>query len=185
MSQDPAEDRSTDASPPSDKALEHARHFLAEAREELSRAESKAAVLLAAQGVVVGALLAALMTRRWTPFELRDGVVEWTWWLGIVCLVFAVVCLAAAVWPKIGSSDSAKRRPAFFGDFARFEDAQKLAAALRMRDEADALERAANQVLLVSRIVRRKYRFIRASMVLLGTAAALCLGSVLVNALLP
>jgi hypothetical protein len=124
------------------------------------------------------------MTGRWSPFELRNCV-EWAWWLGALCLVAAAACLAAAVWPKTNTGVPAERRPAFFGDFARFRNARELSAALRVENHADGLERAADQLLLISGIVRRKYRFVKGAMILFGLATALCLGAALMNALLP
>lgn len=57
---------------------EYARDLLDDTQEELVRADSKAALILAAAGVAFGALLAGLLSRDWEPFAL-DNRVEWAW----------------------------------------------------------------------------------------------------------
>lgn len=56
--------------------LKLAMQILGEAREELARADGKAGLLLAAAGVVVGALLAGLLAKDWDPTSLHDRI-EW------------------------------------------------------------------------------------------------------------
>ncbi len=170
---------------PDGEALDHARGLLAETREELSRAEGKAALLLAAIGVAVGALLAALMEGKWTPFEIRNCL-EWAWWLGALSLAASATHLALAVFPKTGADGATGGgTPAFFGDFARFETPGELGDALRDRNRSDAYARTTSQLLVVSGIVLRKYKLVKRAIVLLGIAAALCLGAALLDAALP
>lgn len=169
---------------PDEEALAHARGLLAETREELARAEGKSALLLAAIGVAVGALLAALMEGKWTPFDLRDGL-ERAWWLGAACLAASAACLAVAVWPKTGADRTDDRAPSFFGDFARFEDAKALGDTLRSRDRSGVYDRTMEQLFAVSGIVRRKYRLVKWAIALVGAAAVLCLGTALLDAVLP
>ena len=45
---------------------------LADAREELDRADRKAQILFASAGVAIGALLAGLLAGNWSPFELAS-----------------------------------------------------------------------------------------------------------------
>ena len=169
---------------PDGETLDHARGLLAETREELTRAEGKSAVLLAAIGVAVGALLAALMEGKWAPFDLRNGL-EWAWWLGAACLAASAACLAAAVWPKTGSDGSDDRAPAFFGDFTRFRTPEALGDALRSRGRSEAYARTTEQLVAVGRIVRRKYRLVKWAVALVGAAAVLCLGTAILDAVLP
>src|SRR5262245_8921031 len=71
-----------DPSAPGEDRTTYLVDLLKEAREELARADSKAALLLAATGVAVGALLAGLIGGKWMPFSL-DNRVEWLWWFGV------------------------------------------------------------------------------------------------------
>src|ERR1035441_6347411 len=74
--------------------------LLADTREELTRADSKAALTLAATGVVIGALLAGLFGGKWTPFDLNSKI-QWLWWLGVGSAALGVFSIAAAVYPRI------------------------------------------------------------------------------------
>ena len=74
--------------------------LLADTREELTRVDSKAALLLAASGVIIGALLAGFFGGRWTPFDLSSKV-QWLWWLGAASAAFGLFSIAAAVYPNI------------------------------------------------------------------------------------
>ena len=65
---------------------------LADAREELDRADRKAQILFASAGVAIGALLAGLLAGNWSPFEL-DNAVEWLWWAGVTFAAAAISCL--------------------------------------------------------------------------------------------
>ena len=67
------------------QVLEYGIALLDATREELVRADSKAALLLAGAGVGVSALLNGLMSGRWTPTVL-DNRVEWLWARNCECV---------------------------------------------------------------------------------------------------
>lgn len=169
---------------PDEETLEHVGGILSETREELARAEGKAALLLAAIGVVTGALLAALMGDRWSPFDIRNSM-EWAWWLGALCLAGSIGHLTAAIFPRTKADRPADQPPSYFADFAGYETPRKLGEALRYRDRSEAYDRAAGQLHAVSKIVLRKYELVKRAIVLLSAAAGLCLGAALLDALLP
>jgi hypothetical protein len=50
-----------------DEIESYAAQLLAETREEVARADSKAEILFAAFGIVVAAVLGGLVTRGWSP----------------------------------------------------------------------------------------------------------------------
>ncbi len=154
-----------------------------ETREELARADGKAALLLAAIGVAVGALLSSFMGGDWTPFSLHNGI-EWMWWLGVICLATSIVCLSIAVWPATSTREqNCNSAPAFYSDFASFENAASLRKALEDH-RLDEFDRDTSQLHAVSKIVARKYRMIRWGIACTGLAALLCIGTPLANVFL-
>lgn len=79
---EPAHDE--DQPPPlSLDAGEHelAKVLLAESREELTRADGKASLLLAALGIGLSAILGAVLAGNWAPFVLASPW-EAIWWTG-------------------------------------------------------------------------------------------------------
>lgn len=172
------------ASEPDQEAVDHVSGILSETREELARAEGKAALLLAAIGVATGALLAALMGDKWTPFDIRNGL-EWLWWGGALALAASVVLLATAIFPRTKVDRPKDQPPSYFADFAGFDTPAALGEALRPQDRSDAYERVAQQLYAVSEIVLRKYELLKSAIVLLGVAAVLCLGVALLDAIAP
>jgi hypothetical protein len=153
--------------------------LLADTREELTRVDSKAALLLAASGVIIGALLAGLFGGRWTPFDLNKRV-EWIWWLGVASAALGVFSIAAAVYPRIR-----RRRaphpgvPAYYGDVAAYEniDAFRLAIEKAPRSR----ERLIDQTFVLSGIVQRKYVLLRRGLRFLLLAILACTAAVMIN----
>ncbi|WP_087874172.1 Pycsar system effector family protein [Arthrobacter globiformis] len=159
--------------------LKLATQILSEAREELARADGKAGLLLAAAGVVVGALLAGLLAKDWDPTSLQDCI-EWLWWTGTAAGLAGLVSLGCAVWPR--TKYRKQRHPktlSFFGDvigmsMSELEENLEVTAAKPGRATLDQLKQ-------VSRIVDQKYRWIQRGMFSLALASAACLVSVLGN----
>ena len=169
---------------PDEETLEHVNGILSETRDELARAEGKAALLLAAIGVASGALLAALMGDKWSPFDLRNCI-EWAWWIGAVCLVASAAHLAWVVFPRTKAEKPGDQAPSYFADFAGYKTPKALGEALRYRNRSEAYDRATQQLHVVSKIVLRKYELVKRAIVLLGIAAVLCLGTALLDATVP
>ncbi|MFI6899698.1 Pycsar system effector family protein [Nonomuraea sp. NPDC050394] len=145
--------------PPQDhdkQARIHGVQLLAEAREELNRADTKAQVLLGVAGLGIGAVAGGLLAGSWSPLKLHVGL-QWLWWVGAVCALGALCCLAGAVYPRI-----TKRALGigYFGDLGRYGSAAEIADALRSRISGDLTE-LADQIFAVSVIVIRKYLLIR------------------------
>ncbi len=184
VSREQEEPEGAELGEPDEETLEYLGGVLSETREELARADGKAALLLAAIGVATGALLAALMGGKWSPFDVRNGM-EWAWWLGALSLAASAAHLALAIFPRTASTRTGDDAPSFFGDFAGYGSPAELGVALRYRDRSEAYDRAAQQLFAVSTIVKRKYELVQRAIVLLGIAAVLCLGTALLHALLP
>jgi MFS family permease len=156
--------------------------LLKETREELTRADSKAALLLAATGVAAGALLAGLLGGRWTPFSL-DNRVEWIWWIGVCAAGAGIVSIAAAVYPRIRRRQAPDpQAPAFFADVAAYDTIEAFRRAVAQAFDPES--RLIDQTYLLSRTVQTKYVFLRRGLRLLLLAILACAGAVGMNALL-
>ncbi|MEU1731556.1 Pycsar system effector family protein [Streptosporangium sp. NPDC020145] len=159
-------------SDPETRARAHGSRMLAEAREELNRADAKAQVLLGVAGVGIGAVAGGLLAGNWSPLRLHTAL-QWLWWAGAGCALAALFCLAKAVYPRI------TRRPlgiTYFGDVRRYRSAEEIAKALRDRTDGDLIE-LAEQIRAVSVIVLRKYLLIRWGFWLLLASVGATVGS--------
>lgn len=154
----------------------HGVQLFAEAREELNRADTKAQVLLGVAGLGIGAVAGGLLAGNWSPLKLHAGL-QWLWWVGAVCALAALVCLASAVYPRI-----TKRALgiAYFGDIRRYGSAVEIANALRNHDNDD-LTGLAEQIRAVSVIVTRKYLLIRWGFWLLLISIGSTVGSAVIQ----
>jgi hypothetical protein len=159
---------------------ELAKTLLAESREELTRADGKASLLLAALGIGISAILAAILAGDWTPFKLEQPH-QGAWWVGAGFAGAAFLCLCAAVYPKVKHRNTAKG-VTYFGDVAALKSVDELRAALKC-SETDPAERSVTQLHVVARLVGRKYRYIRLGLITLGIAAAVMLSAVLAERL--
>jgi hypothetical protein len=165
--------RGPDTSPPpspTERRVEEA--MLTEARDDISYADHKASMVLAALGIGFSALLGGLFASDWRPTDL----VSWgevAWWIGGACAIASVIFAGLAVWPRVGSktpSDDVY----YWGDVRRFASVKALTEHL---DEApvDVIARTRNQLWVISGIVVLKYQMIRRAMALGLSAIALFL----------
>lgn len=164
-----------------DEALGIGRQVLTEAREELARADNKAALLLAAIGVVAGALLAALLAQSWSPAVLSDTI-EWLWWVGVIAVLAAIGALASAVYPRTTYRGAKSSFISFFGDVVATTDGE-----LEGKLEATAAKPRKvliDQLIAISHIVDQKYRRIQFALWALVVGGVACLVSVLINLVL-
>src|SRR5687768_12008653 len=101
----------------SEEASRLAEQILAESREELTRADAKASLLLAAIAIGVSAIAGAILQGAWTPYELRSPW-EALWWGGALLAGGALVAFALAIWPKLKHKSGGG--VTYFGDVVRF-----------------------------------------------------------------
>ncbi len=111
------------------------RQLLAETREELHRADGKAAMLFAIFGISFGAVLAGLIAGDWSPRDLAAGA-QVVWWLGAVAAVAALVALSAAVWPRL-DSNHASGRVTYFAHVTGYRTRVALREAIERQASAD------------------------------------------------
>jgi len=159
-----------EAAPPADALQTFCDDLLSDTRAELTRADTKAQLLLAAVGVAAGALLGGLISAKWDPTTL-DNRVEWLWWAGVAAAACGVAALGAAVYPRIRARrvHQASTVISYFGDVVTHSDPAGLRTALETSAVIPSV-RAVDQLIQVSRIVVAKYRLIRAGMWLLAAA---------------
>ncbi|WP_423265231.1 Pycsar system effector family protein [Frondihabitans sp. 4ASC-45] len=151
--------------------------LLSEAREELGRADNKASILLAASGVVVGALIAAVLAGSWSPSDLST-LTAWIWWLACGFLAAGIACFGSAIYPRTTRPAKLPDFVAYFGDVVVFEHRADLEQALSRTTDTPG-SRNLDQLELISKIVSKKYLFLRRAL-LSFTFGALLLGAVAV-----
>jgi MFS family permease len=165
-----------------DQTASYLADLLADTREELTRADTKAALILAATGVVIGALLAGLFGGKWTPFYLNNRI-QWLWWLGVASAAFGVFSIAAAVYPLIRRRGAAHPGvPAYYGDVIEYETIDAFRHAIEKAPKPR--ERLIDQTFVVSRIVQRKYVLLRRGLRCLLLAIVACIAAVMISILL-
>lgn len=159
---------------------EYVEEMLKEAREELVRADGKAALIVAASGVAIGALLGGFLAGSWEPSDLSNSV-EWLWWLGVLLAAYGLYRLARSVYPQTKRKGSAPAVLAFYGDVNRFTGDL---AALKQRlieSAVNAEDRQVDQLRQVSGIVGAKYCAIKTGLLMLGVATVLCTAAALLG----
>ena len=162
------------------EGVKYAEQLLAATREELVRADAKAALLVAASGIGVSALLGGVISAKWGPAQL-DNRVEWIWWLAAAQAAAGIAFLGDAVYPRL----RANRENAPITYFRDVVATPRSRLAERIEDSArpDGAT-VLDQLVQLSGLVDRKYRSIRSSLLLLAGAALLCVISVLADAAL-
>ncbi|MFE0176258.1 Pycsar system effector family protein [Streptomyces sp. NPDC059002] len=170
---------STDPSP-THTHTEVGERLLADLRAEIGRADSKAAVLVAALGLTGGVFSGRLASSEWTPGQLGlPG--QAVWWAGAFSLVLSLFSLLMAVLPRYRGVPWAPGRPlTYFGDIQLAARTGVLADALTetAREPALALLTALAET---SRIAARKHQWIRTGLIAFCAGTALIPASLLIG----
>ncbi|MDT0466512.1 Pycsar system effector family protein [Streptomyces gibsoniae] len=150
---------------------------LDDVRAELTRADHKAATLLALFSAVSAGIVAAFAVRRSGLFALWNGA-EWLAWLGIGCMTAGLVHLLVCVRP---SGVAQLGVGGYFAHYAQYRGRpDDLVAHLSGPDDT-GLERCA-QLIELSELATRKYRLIARAVDLLGCGLALVAAATLLDA---
>jgi hypothetical protein len=168
-----------------DHARQYAASLLAQAREELTRVDTKASIMLAAVGVALGVVLGDLVSRGWSPFRLPFAAVL-VWWVGVATVSVGIVSLLAAVYPRhrrqmSSSAGEPQEYVGYYADVATYRSVAEVINAIK-RSAGRDLELIAEQLLQVSRIADRKYRLVSWGVWLLVIGVACALSALLINA---
>ena len=146
--------------------------LLRESREELERIDLKASILLSVFGLALVGLAHAAAFEQWDPRTL--GAYQWLLWLGVALACAALVALAGAVWPKL-AHPKADEGVTYFGHVARHNKVEDLNASLdrEAANHPSPTDHAVKRLLAVSKIIDKKYRWIRWGMILFALAVPL------------
>jgi hypothetical protein len=154
--------------------------LLDETREEISRADSKANILLASAGVTAAVLVGGLASGD-IAFSAARGAVEILSVLAAVTLGIGIVLLGMAVMPQVGKP--MQNRARYFMDHAQYNKVEDLRVAIQA-ERCDPDERHLAQLLMLSRIVRRKYRFTQLGEIFGGVGLVLAAAAAVLHQLL-
>ncbi|MFJ8685605.1 Pycsar system effector family protein [Micromonospora wenchangensis] len=165
-----ASGRGTDPGADQQAALRLTERLIAEARDELRRADARASQWLTMSGGAVLAMLTVLTGTRWSPAQLT-GAAAWAWWSGCACAGTALFSLAMALLPRTAGAAEV-RHVAYFGHVHRLRD-PALVRRYVERAAQDTMPGLISQLCWLSRLVMTKYRWVRAGTVLVSLAAAL------------
>ena len=151
--------------------------MLRETREELVRADNKASILFASGGVILGAILAGILSGDWQPDDLDRGATE-VFWLGAAVYVGALIAVGYSIWPRL-KHDEAQGAAFYFGDVREIGKRSRSALREALKRGAETPERATEQLLVISDIVWKKMMGIRATLVLAPFGLTICAGAVI------
>lgn len=165
---EPEEGPSREARPLGLDPLEVELSILAEARNEVGAADHKASMVLAVLGIGFGALLAGLIAREWSPAEL-SGAGRVVWALGALLAAGSVAAAASAVWPRF-TVPAPPVEIYYWGHVAAFDSRAALDATLETHPPG-LPGRTRHQLFELSRIVARKYHWVRVAMRMAGASA--------------
>jgi hypothetical protein len=153
--------------------------LLDECREEIRVSDSKASIIFAAVATAT-ALLANQLLDRTQELRSNGTVVTVLSVIAVGTLVVSMVLLGLAVIPRVGQPEPGKAR--YFGEQAQFETPQSLLMAVTTDAEV-ASERHAQQLLIMSRIARRKYTHLRHAMLAVAAAGSVMILAMVVSAI--
>ncbi|MEU4997570.1 Pycsar system effector family protein [Streptomyces sp. NPDC021622] len=157
-----------------------AERLLDDLRTEIARADAKAAVLVAALGVMAGVFSGLLARREWTPASLSMPASS-TWWAGVLALALTLLALLMTVLPRYGTSKWTPGAPlSYFGDIQRAARSGHLAEALA-DTELDPTADAIAALSTTSRIAQRKHQWVRTGLIAFTIAAVLLPVSLLIG----
>jgi hypothetical protein len=155
--------------------------MLAEAREDVLKADQKASMVLAALGIAIGAVLGGVLAGDWDPTEDLTTGGQVGWWLATAAVTSGLVLAGMAVWPRFNGADGSAGIY-YWAHIASFDSLSALAAALDA-DPPDLDDRTRNQMWSLARIVKRKYVLIRWAMGSAGAGAFLATATLVIDGL--
>ena len=160
-----------------DPAVARLDRLLQMTMDEITRADAKAATLLAGILAAGGAALAAVIATRGSAFTV-SLVASTLWSLGIVSAAGAIAALLVALYPRIGKRWVNAQHISYFGEVVRLSSLDHLLEAVETGDVFCRADIAA-QLWRVSHIAQAKYRAITIGISCSALALA-CWGSALV-----
>ncbi|GAA3884789.1 Pycsar system effector family protein [Streptomyces sedi] len=148
-----------------------AEQLLNEVRVEIARADSKAALLVAALGLGTGLFGGMVANGGWSPGALTAGG-QLLWWLGLAALFLALAAFLLAVAPRLPGGWVAGEPLTYFGDIDRAARGGVLREALAATGGTPR-DRLARALEVNSRIATSKLRWVRFGLVTSGLGIVL------------
>ncbi len=143
--------------------------LLDEARTEVDRVDSKASTLIATLGIGAGIFAAVVSGSGSSAGGWKGATIALAGIAAIVSLVSAV----GAIWPRT-THRSNLTLPTYWAIPESFHSPSQLAEVFEEADPDAEVLRVCDQLLILSRLVKTKYRLLKISMVAL-IVAVLCL----------
>ena len=168
----------TELREPTDEDVRRSAQLLAETREEITRADSKAATILAAAGVAGSVVVAGIVAGQWSPNELGT----WTrllWWVGATLGLYGTGKLGHCLLPRTRNTQP-RTEVDYYGDASRYSTWQSLRGDL-LRLEPGAFDRNVRQFHQNADIVSVKYSRLRWGMVSVGSSVAVVILAAVLN----
>lgn len=162
-----------------------AREMLAEVRGDIVHADQKGALILATVGLVFGVVLTASFDGRlgiggsWQGWEQISTWATILWWAGAAAAAGGCIFAGMCVWPRYRSNAERPARIEYWGDADWYPSLPAFQRAWQRNETSES--RTLAQFWYLSRIVSRKYRFIRASMLLALAAGALLIAGAILD----
>ena len=141
-----------------DPAVARLDRLLQMTMDEITRADAKAAALLAGILAAGGAALAAVIATHGSTFT-RNVAGSALWSSGIASAAAAIAALLWAIYPRAGRRWVSAQHIGYFGDVVRLSSLDHLLEAVEAGDVFRRADMAA-QLWRVSRIAQAKYRAI-------------------------
>jgi hypothetical protein len=169
------------AAPGGDAITSYLTDLHSDTREELNRADSKASLLLAAMGVIVGVIVGGITSSHWSPLSMGTGE-QALWWAGVAAAAASMFMFAASVYPRISRRGPRASLPNYYGDVAGYADVEAFRRGISQAP--DAAERLIHQTYVLAKIVRSKYVLLQRGLLSLLVAIVACTMSIALNLLL-
>jgi Family of unknown function (DUF5706) len=144
---------------------DYARRLLDETRDEITRADGKASILLAGAGVASAVAGGAFASADLTLSGER-GLVQALAVGAAVVLILGIGALGFAVFPRLNRGTRGNAN--YFMDHLLYEGNVAEFRKVVEADAGDTVDRDLHQLLALSPIVRRKYRATQVGELLLG-----------------
>jgi Family of unknown function (DUF5706) len=152
--------------------------LLDECREEIRVSDTKASIIFGAVGAFAAILSSQLLDES-GALRTNGTAVTVIGVVALASLIVSMLLLGLAVIPRVGRPESGRAR--YFEEQALFDSATALLQVVNAEAQ-DAGERHAQQLLVMARIARRKYRHLRSAMLTILVAIGVIIVAVLVGA---
>jgi hypothetical protein len=153
--------------------------LLDECRAEIQLSDSKASILFAGVATVA-ALLANVLINDKSALRTGGAFAVTLALIAAAAFVTSIAMLGLAVAPRVGRPEAGKAR--YFEEHALFATHEALLATIT-DDARSPADRHAQQLLTLSRIARRKYRYLRHALYAICTGIAFLGIAALVSAI--